>query len=147
MCDMEEEIRHPDRPIDRALRWAKSLHMGESAFAKALGVSPQRVTNWKRRGMPARFHPDAARITRHTIQQLLGEHAEGSSIPREPEWPFAIPRSDFDLLDERQKQIIELAIKRFVEGARMKALGAGELLDQITAAVDRKPRRRKRRAA
>lgn len=39
---------------------------GTSAFAKLLGVSPQCVSNWKRRGIPARVKWD----NQETIRKL-----------------------------------------------------------------------------
>ncbi|MGH8219950.1 MAG: hypothetical protein ACREUT_15515 [Steroidobacteraceae bacterium] len=142
---MGEEVNPAERPIDRALRWAKGLDMGESAFAKELGVSPQRVTNWKRRGMPATFHAKAAKVTRHTIQELLGESSPTASPTSESPWPFAIERGRFNLLDDRQKHILELIIERFVLQAELRALGVDT--QKIEGQFAGQLRRRKSRVA
>lgn len=60
------------RPIDRALTWARELGMNQSGFARALEVSPQDVTNWKRRGMPPEHHAKAAQVVKRSVDELLG---------------------------------------------------------------------------
>ena len=49
-------------PIQRALDRALELGMNQSQFASALGVDPQHITNWKRRGMPAERHAAVAKL-------------------------------------------------------------------------------------
>lgn len=51
------------------------MGMGPSAFARALGVSPQVVTNWKRRDMPAEHHAKAAEVLLMSVDALLGRAA------------------------------------------------------------------------
>lgn len=59
-------------PIDVALQWARDAGMNQSAFAGAIGATPQDVTNWKKRGMPAEWHaPVAAKFGRR-VEELLG---------------------------------------------------------------------------
>lgn len=68
-----------ERPIDRALRWAKEKGMTQSAFAAAMGVQPANVTNWKARGMPAEHHAKVAAILGHSVDELLGMDTHDSS--------------------------------------------------------------------
>ncbi len=46
--------------------------MDQSQFAAAIGVLPQHVTNWKRRGMPADQHQRAADVLEWSVDELLG---------------------------------------------------------------------------
>ena len=44
-----------DRTIKRVLAVAAEKGLSNTALAEVLDISPQRLTNWIRRGMPARF--------------------------------------------------------------------------------------------
>lgn len=80
--DMTEQ--DGERPIDRALRMAdERLGMGPSAFGEELGVSPQVVTNWKRRGVPPLYHAQIAELLGCTIEELLGKPLHTGLS-----WPF-----------------------------------------------------------
>lgn len=64
-----------ERVIDRALRLAKQRRqLNQSQFAKKMGVLPQHVTNWKRRGpdMPPEHYVNAADVIGCTVDELLG---------------------------------------------------------------------------
>lgn len=50
-------------------------HLNQSQLAVLLGVDPQTITNWKRRGMPADKHELAADKLGITVDQLLGRAA------------------------------------------------------------------------
>lgn len=50
----------PARPIDIALQIAKERGLNQTAFAAKLGATSADVSNWKKRGMPADRHLDAA---------------------------------------------------------------------------------------
>lgn len=70
-----------ETPIDRAIRWANELGMNQSQFAAAMGVTPQDVTNWKRRGMPPEHHALASVVVKHTIDELVGLSAAENAPP------------------------------------------------------------------
>lgn len=60
------------RPIDRALTWAKERGWSQSDLARELGVTPQDITNWKKRGMPPEWYQGAADVLGRTVDELLG---------------------------------------------------------------------------
>lgn len=61
------------RVIDRALARAKELGMNQTKFARALGVEPANVTNWKaREDMPAAHHAKAADVLLMSVDELVG---------------------------------------------------------------------------
>ncbi len=76
---MEEE-----RPIDRAVRWAKELGMNKTALGAALDLpSPSAtITNWLKRGMPAEYHVKAAEVTKRSLAELLGLGKDEPQIKR-----------------------------------------------------------------
>lgn len=67
------------RPIDRALAWAKERRWNQSDLARAVNASPQDVTNWKKRGLPAEWHEPVARALGRSVDELLG--GEGVQPP------------------------------------------------------------------
>lgn len=73
-----------ERVIDRALRRARELKLGKSAFARALHVSPQSVTNWQSRDMPAGMHAAAARALGLTVDQYCVEIDFQEPLPGRP---------------------------------------------------------------
>lgn len=50
----------PSRPIDVVLSLLKGRGMTQTEFAAKIGASPADISNWKKRGMPADRHLDAA---------------------------------------------------------------------------------------
>lgn len=60
------------RPIDTLLRWTREAGLNQSKLAERLGVAPQDITNWKRRGMPPEKHKAAADAFGRTIDELVG---------------------------------------------------------------------------
>ena len=46
--------------------------MNQSDFAQAMGVAPQNVHNWTKRGMPPEHNAAAARVTQRSVDALLG---------------------------------------------------------------------------
>lgn len=79
-----------DRTIDRVLRLAKARGMNQSKLATEIGVSPQDITNWKSRGMPAEWLVYAARAVETTTDELLGLYhkpsAEHLGLEQVPEY-------------------------------------------------------------
>jgi SOS-response transcriptional repressor LexA len=67
------------RPIDTALAIAKKLGHTQTAFADMLGATPADVSNWKKRGMPAERHLDAAKALGVTVDALLAGSIENTS--------------------------------------------------------------------
>ena len=74
-----------ERPIDRALRRARSRGLNQTELANALGVDPQHITNWKRRGMPPEYHAKSADALDWSVDELLGRDA---SKMLDNDWPF-----------------------------------------------------------
>lgn len=60
------------RPIDRALSWAKDDGLNQSDLANRLGVLPQDITNWKKRGLPSDKYLEVAETLGRSIDDLLG---------------------------------------------------------------------------
>lgn len=63
----------PDRPIDRALEWAKARGWDQSEFAERLGVDRANVTNWKNRRLPPERFKQVADLFGRTVDELIGE--------------------------------------------------------------------------
>lgn len=61
----------PARPIDKALALAQHNGMDQAEFARGLHVAAQVVTNWKRRGMPAKMHEKVAKLLGISMEELL----------------------------------------------------------------------------
>lgn len=59
------------RPIDTALALAKKNGLTQTAFAELLGATSADISNWKKRGMPAERHLDAAVALGVTVDTLL----------------------------------------------------------------------------
>lgn len=78
-------MNRDERPIDRLLKWTREAGKNQSDLARGLGVDPQTITNWKKRGMPPEYHAPAARMFGRTVEQLLG--AAGDDGVREPGAP------------------------------------------------------------
>ncbi|MDP4300366.1 helix-turn-helix domain-containing protein [Leptothrix discophora] len=80
--------------------------MNQTKFADAIGVSPQHVTNWKKRGMPADWHVAVAHALGRSVDELLGnatsntetEARRANVLPR-PITPTDIVTTLADLLD------------------------------------------------
>lgn len=70
-----------DRVIDRALKKARDKGMNQSQFARAMDVSPQVVTNWLRRDMPADSHAKAAEVLDCSVDELLGRKTGARRLP------------------------------------------------------------------
>lgn len=46
--------------------------MNQTKFGELLGLEPQHITNWKRRGMPPEWHAPVAKALGYTVDELLG---------------------------------------------------------------------------
>lgn len=68
------------RPIDIALGIAWDKNWSRTEFGRAMGVPPQHVTNWARRGLPPALHAKAAKVLGCPIEMLLsGKEIEKTS--------------------------------------------------------------------
>lgn len=54
---------------------------GIAQFARDLNVSTQRVTNWRKRGIPAGVLPQVASTLKMTIDEYLTQAGMGSGLP------------------------------------------------------------------
>jgi transcriptional regulator with XRE-family HTH domain len=79
IADMEQ------RPIDRALMWAKERGWSQSDLAREIGVTPQDITNWKKRGMPPEWYEKTAEVLERAVDELLGRKA-GPQQPSTEQW-------------------------------------------------------------
>lgn len=107
------------RPIDRALRRAREKGMNQSLFAERLGVEPQHITNWKRRGMPPEWHARVAQVLGYTVDELLGLISEVRPI-FSTKYPPA-PEEDEETLDAVAQPAAEgdMTIPQFDTGGAM----------------------------
>lgn len=91
-------------PIQRALAWARAAGMNQTQFGAALGVTPQDITNWKRRGMPPEYWVPTVRLLGHGLDELVGLSGPGG-------WPFAtVEKSRWDACNERERGFVEGAV-------------------------------------
>lgn len=114
-------------PIERALKRAEAIGLSQTDLAERLGLLPQNVNNWRRRGMPAAQHAKVAKILGWTVEQLLGHPAASNPA----EWPFP--------------EIPLARIQKLTQGQKLRVQGV--LLDELDT-IDRPPEiPRRRRAA
>lgn len=69
------------RPIDVALQIAKERGLNQTAFAAKLGATSADVSNWKKRGMPADRHLDAAVALGISVDALFSGVANVTPAP------------------------------------------------------------------
>lgn len=60
------------RPIDRLLVWMEEAGINQDELGRRIGASPQQLTNWKERGMPASQWVKAADSFGKSIDELVG---------------------------------------------------------------------------
>lgn len=65
-----------ETPFERMMRWAKAADMSQSELARALGMLPQHLNNWKKRGLPADHYETVAKLFRRSIDELVGRIPE-----------------------------------------------------------------------
>lgn len=105
------------RTIDRVIQRMLELGWDQAEFARKMGVSDANVTNWKARGMPTDHLERASRVLGKSVDWLLGK--EDSTRKQIFEWPFEVPFSDFEELEDEQQQFIRGIVEDQV--ARYKA--------------------------
>lgn len=69
------------RPIDIALSLAKARGLSQTAFGELIGATSADISNWKKRGMPADRHKDAAVALGITLDSLVGTLGNVSTGP------------------------------------------------------------------
>lgn len=85
---------HMEEPIVKALRWAREDGMNQTAFAGLIGCTPQDITNWKKRGMPAEWHIKVAHALGRSVDELLGhatEPQDQANVAQAPDSKGLIP--------------------------------------------------------
>jgi len=81
-----------NRPIDRALAWAKARGWNQSELARQVGATPQDITNWKTRGMPPEWHAPVAAVLARSIEELIGRAGPAQkSVPTRDPAPGTLP--------------------------------------------------------
>lgn len=75
--------------FDRMIRKANEREWSQSDLAIRLGVSPQNVTNWKRRGVPPEQYVRLADVLDCSLDDLLGrtKYIGRESLPP-VRWPY-----------------------------------------------------------
>lgn len=94
----QDEDRIPSKPLfDRLIGAGAS-----AAFARKMDISPQRLSNWKKRGIPATSLPSVAAKLGLSVEQYL--EAAGRPIPRaeQPSAPY-LTREEQQLVDSYRK--------------------------------------------
>lgn len=98
--------------FDRMIRKASEKDWSQSDLAVRLGVSPQNVTNWKRRGVPPDQYVNLADTLNCSLDELLGRTKYiGSSKSSSGRWPYRdIDETKFRDLESHQAARLEGAI-------------------------------------
>lgn len=95
--------------------------MNQTKFAIEMGVLPQHVTNWKRRGLPADQYQRAAKVLEITVDELIGEGAEQTGEPC-PTLPNEVRLLEaFRWLHEDEQEEVLLDLTRRAERYRQVA--------------------------
>lgn len=92
------------------MRWAADKGWNQSDLASQLRLSPQVVSNWKRRGgVPPEQYATIAALFGRSVEQLLGIAPEGELRPTS--WPYqSIDEMKFHSLKDSDAAKLEGAI-------------------------------------
>lgn len=71
----------------RMMRWSTDFGWNQSELASRLGLLPQHISNWKRRGVPSDRLADISQLLKRSIEELLGITSE-SPAHYFDHWPF-----------------------------------------------------------
>jgi transcriptional regulator with XRE-family HTH domain len=140
------------RPIDRALARAKELGMDQAAFAEAMGVDKQHVTNWKRRGMPGDRLERAALVLKCSSDYLLGltsqPDPQADTVTDGQANPEELSDEELDMTLLALPRELKISLVNTVRRARQPSVATvntvQSLQTEIPGASDRHGRRRKR---
>jgi len=80
--------------FERMKRWGEGEGWNQTEIASRLGLLPQNVSNWKKRGVPPEWHAPIARLFGRSIDELLGGEPESSGN----EFEHALPEDERQLL-------------------------------------------------
>lgn len=94
------------------IRKAREKDWTQSDLAVQLGLSPQNVTNWKRRGVPPDQYVKIADTLNCSLDELLGRTKFIGKVAMEPRrWPYpSIDEDKLRSLDEKRAARLEGAI-------------------------------------
>lgn len=93
-----------ETPLDRLLAEAKRRKWKDVELCRRLGITPQRLNNWKERGLPISVAPEiAAKLSLSLDHLIMGRplHARGPLQIEEPLTLYQTPPS-------KQKQLLDL---------------------------------------
>lgn len=98
--------------FDIVIRKAREKDWTQSDLAVQLGLSPQNVTNWKRRGVPPDQYVKIADTLNCSLDELLGRTKfVGKTDPKAGRWPYpGIDEDKLRGLDTGQAARLEGAI-------------------------------------
>ena len=101
-----------DTVFDRVIRKAGERDWSQKDLADRIGVAPQNVTNWKRRGVPPDQYVTIADALGCSLDELLGRTKYvGVGQPSAGRWPYdKIDEERFRSLDPTQASRLEGAI-------------------------------------
>lgn len=71
----------------KMMKWSKDRGWNQSDVASRLGLLPQHISNWKRRGVPSDRLADISRLFESSIETLLGLDDDRPARTHRP-WPF-----------------------------------------------------------
>lgn len=113
-------------PLDRLLAEAQRRHWRDVDLCNRLGISQQRLNNWKDRGLPLQGAVEAASKLRLSLDYLVfGKEpaASGNLTAAEPAAPYGV-------ISERQRRLLEL-FDELTEQQQNQILG--ELVSHVDA--------------
>lgn len=98
--------------FDRVIRKASERDWSQKELADRIGVAPQNVTNWKRRGVPPDQYVVIADTLDCSLDDLLGRTKYvGAGQLRAGRWPYpSIDEAKFRAIKERDACKLEGAI-------------------------------------
>lgn len=96
--------------FDRMVRWGAERDWNRSEIAVRLGISPQHLSNWRNRGVPAQWHAPIAQLFSRSVDELLGLAADTPHEFLQKEWPF-------EVLDELKIRQLDPKVRDRLEGA------------------------------
>lgn len=112
-CDVNTTFSRPiyslymantETPLDRLLSEVKRRKWKDVELCRRLGISPQRLNNWKERGLPISVAPEIAAKLNMSLDHLIMGRQHEQHAEHRTEEPLALYRTE----PSKQKQLLEL---------------------------------------
>lgn len=113
-----------DTPLERVLAEAHRRHWKEADLCRRLGISQQRLNNWKSRGLPA----DAAIQAAQRLHLSLDYIVFGKPIAQSSGHSTSEPLALYTITPDRQKRLLDLF-------DQLLPAQQDQILDEIAAAA------------